>query len=167
MADKLELVVDASQSTRRQRGLLALALGGGSLRRAAAMSGISENTLKEWRGRFREEYERVCRDVAPRLEAIVVNECYARVIALGELETLAMEKLEAALANNEIPARDLPGALRNITTSKAINVDKILALSGRPTQVIEHRSMPAIYERLSKLGALTKPVEGTATPIEP
>jgi hypothetical protein len=163
----MELVVDTSQVTRRERGLLALALCGGNRWRAAETSGIPEYTLKMWKEKHREDYERVCRDVAPRLESIVVNESYARVIALGELEALAMEKLEAALRNDEIPARDLPGALRNITTSKAINVDKILALSGRPTQVIEHRSMPAIYERLSKLGALTKPVEGTATPIEP
>lgn len=150
----VELEVSA-EATQRQRAFLALALAGGNAARAAAGLDVGERSLQRWRRSHAEEYERVRRELAPQLEAVAVSEAYERVLELGRLEALVAAKLEAAVEAGEIPARDLPGALRNITTSKAINVDKILALSGRPTQVVEHRSATDIVRRLAALGAVT------------
>lgn len=156
------VTVDVTEATQRQRAFVALALAGGNSVKAAPLCGLGESTLRRWRREFAEEYERVRHELAPRLERVAVSEAYARVVELGELEALAIRKLQAAIEEDKIPARDLPSALRNITTSKAINVDKILALSGRPTSVVEHRSAGELVRRLAALGAV---VDGSATEI--
>lgn len=154
----------SSDATRKQRGFVALALAGDNAARASEACGIPQTTLKEWRQDHRHEYDRVRRELVPQLEQLVVNESYARVIELGELEARVAAALFKAIEAGEIPKRDLPGALRNITTSKAINVDKILALSGRPTSIVEHRSAQDLVRRLASLGAV---VDGSAVELEP
>lgn len=146
-------------ATRMQRGFVALALAGDNSLRASEACGVPASTLREWRQDHRAEYDRVRAELVPQLERLVVSEAYARVIELGELEAKVAAALAIAIDEGKIPQRDLPGALRNITTSKAINVDKILALSGRPTQVIEHRSGAELVARLARLGAV---VDATA-----
>lgn len=81
---------------------------------------------------------------------------------LGEIERLAAEKLAIALENDQIPAKDLPSALQRLTTAKAINIDKILVMSGRPTQVVEHRSAAELVRRLARLGAV---IDGSAEEV--
>lgn len=142
-----------------QQAFVALALAGDNVPKASVVCGVPERTLYRWRSEERVTYDRVRAELVPQLERLVVSEAYARVIELGELEAKVAAALAVAIDEGTIPQRDLPGALRNITTSKAINVDKILALSGRPTQVIEHRSGAELVARLARLGAV---VDATA-----
>lgn len=145
----------SEESTKVQKGFLALALAGDNTARASETCGINERTLRYWRQKYREEYDRIRRDLAPRLEQVVVAEQYAFVLEAGRAKRLALQKTMEALEADAIPARDLPGALKSITTAEAISVDKILALSGRPTSVVEHRSANDIVRKLAALGAVT------------
>jgi hypothetical protein len=57
-------------------------------------------------------------------------------IRLAQAEVALAEKLVEALERDELPAKELSGALRNITTSKALQVDKLSSpLRGRPTVI--------------------------------
>jgi transposase-like protein len=156
------LEVDVTEATRVTRALTALALTGGHPLRASEMCDVSSRTLYRWRIEKREEYERIRRDLAPQLEAISISELQAFVVQAAAAKMLALQKTTEALEADAIPARDLPAALRNITTAEAISVDKILALSGRPTSVVEHRSAGELVKRLAALGAV---VDGTATEL--
>jgi hypothetical protein len=39
----------------------------------------------------------------------------------------------------QLAPRDQAGAIRNVSTTKAINVDKAALLRGQPTEIVEHR----------------------------
>lgn len=157
----IELVVPDAAG-RRQRAFIALALAGGNAERAAERCDASARSIRRWRDSHGEEYERVRRDLAPQIEATVLAECHATAVRLGEIERLAAEKLAIALENDQIPAKDLPSALQRLTTAKAINIDKILVMSGRPTQVVEHRSAAELVRRLARLGAV---IDGSAEEV--
>jgi hypothetical protein len=156
-------IVEVPEETlARPKALAALALCGGNSLRAAEMTGIADRKLRAWRHRYADDYERIRRDLAPRLEACAIDELQAFVVQAAATKLLALQKTHEALESDAIPARDLPAALRNITTAEAISVDKILALSGRPTSVVEHRSAAELVSRLARLGAV---VDGTASEI--
>jgi hypothetical protein len=110
------------------------------------------------------EFERVRRELAPRLEALAVAELQAFVLQASETKLLALQKTHEALEGDAIPAKDLPAALKNIATAEAIGIDKALVLSGRPTSVVEHRSGAELVARLARLGAV---VDATATELPP
>jgi hypothetical protein len=64
---------------------------------------------------------------------------------------------------------NLPGALRNVETAKAINVDKSALLRGRPTQIVERRDAAELLRKLQATGvvALDLPaVDSTAEEVE-
>lgn len=154
--------LDVSEATRMQTGFMALALSGDNAALASEQCGIPQSTLKRWRKEERAAYDAVRRDMAPRLEAVVIAEQYAFVLEAGRVKRLALAATEKAILEDQIPAKDLPRALQAITTSEAISTDKILALSGRPTSVVEHRSSAELMRRLASLGAI---VDATATEI--
>lgn len=141
------------------RGLLALALAGGNSVRAAEACGLGESTLRRWRVEKAAEYERIRTEVAPKLEAVILSDMREFVLEASRVKAVALRKTLEALEADEIPKRDLPGALRNITTAEAISVDKIMVLSGRPTSVVEHRSLGQLVARLAAIGAV---VDGSA-----
>lgn len=143
----------------KPRGLLALALAGGNARRASELCGVPESTLKRWRVQDAAEYERARIEVAPKLEAVILSDMREFVLEASRVKAVALQKTLEALEADEIPKRDLPGALRNITTAEAISVDKIMVLSGRPTSVVEHRSLGQLVARLAAIGAV---VDGSA-----
>jgi hypothetical protein len=152
------------QATVHARGLTALALCGGNSVHASNLCGVPDSTLRQWRKEKATEYERVRRELAPRLEQIAVQELQAFVVQASQTKLLALAKTHKALEDDLIPARDLGSLLRNIATAEAIACDKILALQGRPTQIVEHRSPDAILKRLAAIGAV---VDGSAVEIAP
>lgn len=90
---------------------------------------------------------------------MVLGELRGLVIDATETERLALHKLHAAIEGDRIPERELAAALRNITVSKAVNIDKLLSLSGRPTSIVEHRSPEQLVARLAAIGAV---IDGSA-----
>jgi hypothetical protein len=79
-----------------------------------------------------------------------------------------LERIDRALDSGAINEKDLGQTLRNVAGSQSTAVDKTLSLSGRPSQITEHRSAAELLERLEKMGALRRPghdAEATATEI--
>jgi hypothetical protein len=61
------------------------------------------------------------------------------------------EKLEQEV--DEIPARDLPGGIRNIDTSIGINFDKAQIIMGEPTQITQGtKRVPELIRSLKSKG---------------
>jgi hypothetical protein len=64
----------------------------------------------------------------------------------AEAEELLNERLIQEIPH--LDKRDLAAAMKNATTSKAINMDKNLLMRGQPTQITEHRDAGALLARL-------------------
>lgn len=154
-----------------ERGLWTLALNAG--REDAAVEAlkaqghnIPKGTLGSWARRDHvERYEEIKQEASHQIAQRVAAQAEQFMLAAGEVEMLALQKLKGEIEQDQIEGKDLAGALRNVSTSKALNNDKISApIRGRPTQITEHRDAAQIVAELKKLGVV---VEGTAQELPP
>jgi hypothetical protein len=163
------ITMPLTAETKRKRAFAALSMAGGNQAEAIrAVDGLSRSTLQTYLKNHPEEYEEVRRNLAPQIEAAVVEEMRAFIVQAGRVKSKVLERIDRALDEGAIPERDLHNTLRNVAGSQGTAVDKALSLSGRPSQITEHRSATELIERLTKLGALRRPghdAEATATEI--
>lgn len=118
---------------------------------------IPRSTLKDWRvDGYAERYQQIRREHWREIERRNREEMPSIIAALQDLEHEAIEKAREALHAGEV--KDMGSFLRNVTTSKGINVDKHSALIGRPTSIVEHRNSEDVLRSLASLGH----IEGTA-----
>lgn len=149
-------------------GLTVLALCGGDAARAEAQlaeqgTPVPKSTLKDWRETFHpERYREISHELAPRIEEQVVHlqREIATTASRAALKALALEseRLDAG------QVKDAAASARNLSTVAGIATDKILSLTGRPTSVIEHRTVDESLKRLERLGLV---VDSTATELDP
>lgn len=148
-------------------GLLALIASGGNARAAArslvgTQHEIPHRTLVDWRHRYAERYLELHEQHAPDIERALTAE--VREIALDAFNATRIgisqtrEKLEAG------ELKDPAGATRNLATTGAIAADKLLALTGRPTSITEHRNPDDVLAKLQDRGII-RTVEAQATEI--
>ena len=71
----------------------------------------------------------------------------------AELLAKAFDKLD------EIPARDLLGAVRNAAVTVGVHSDKARDLRGEPTAVVEHRSPKQVLKALEAMGIEVEVIE--------
>lgn len=142
-------------------GLRALVRNGGSGTTTARELGIPVDTVNSWRRRHRERYEELRVQMGPELEAQAIADFRGFVQRAEEAKSLALEKTVDALEAGDI--KDPAKTLQAISISQGIAVQKVLELSGRPTAIVEHRSMAEALARLRALGA--EVIEGTAVAV--
>lgn len=121
---------------------------------------VSAAKLIEWRDETHTDLFERCRDTRA---AILANECEDIAHAEVRLEWLVLEKAKEKVENDEIDARDLGGLLRNVATSKGINLSNANVLRGRPTTIHESRGAEDIMRAL--FSKLNMPVDSTAEEI--
>jgi hypothetical protein len=61
-------------------------------------------------------------------------------------------------------AKDPSAVARNLATVAGIATDKTLALTGRPSQIIEHRDTTEIVKALASMAPSVFAIDGTETP---
>ena len=138
-----------------ERGLVAMALHSANSTRAhAALKEqglpISARTLYTWVHKTKtERYEQVRREVMPQIKEAAHAGHMGLVARAHELEHKFLHRIEEDLP--EIPARDLPGGLRNVSTVSGIHSDKARDLRGDPV-VVEHRSMGDLLRAMRQKG---------------
>ena len=121
------------------RGLLEVALQGGNTRAAhrnlkAVGIDIPRRTLYEWITVNQvERYQRLRTELAPKIAA----ECEDTAELAGRVERGMLAQFEKDYSKLE--PRDQAGAIRNVSTTKGINIDKAALLRGQPTEIVEHR----------------------------
>jgi hypothetical protein len=141
-----------------ERGLVALALCDGNSKRATELLAtqglkIHPSTLRDWRDNRSEDYSRVQALVLPRVKAQTA-ELHADFAKRAiEVNAKVLDKLEREY--DEISPRELPGAVRNLSTTAGIHEDKAANLRGDPTTVIEHRSYKEVVAwKLKQMGVI-------------
>lgn len=139
----------------RLRALTVLAANLGNCAAAAREVDMPVETLRSWKKT--DEYERVRHDYGHKLEDFVIAEIREQMVEQSELERLALSKTREALENDEI--KDPARTMRDIAHAKAQNIDKLRVMTGRPTDITEHRSLDELVRALSALGIASAPFE--------
>lgn len=119
----------------------------------------TRETLRVWQRDMPELWAQTREEIGPIIEAETVDQ--ARGIV--ELATQKERELLQALDVSALDARDIPGALRNISTTKALQHDKvIMPLTGRPSSYTAPASAEDNLAALRKLFA--EAAEAAPTP---
>lgn len=109
---------------------------------------VPESTLRSWRDT--DEYEMIRSKYGHKLEEFMINELRERMVEQAEVERLALEKTRAALEAGDI--KDPARTMRDIAHAKSQNIDKLRVMTGRPTDITEHRSLDELVKALAALG---------------
>jgi len=144
-------------------GLLTLALNAGSSRKAAknlSVQGysITEGTLRYWREKYPERYHEIQSTKLKEIENLIIASGYESVIKADELEKEALALEMSRTRGKKIP--DAARTAKNAAEVKRINLERIAALQGKPTRIIEHRNGDELLAGLARLGLV---VDSTAT----
>jgi hypothetical protein len=161
--------------TEIEAALTTLAFFGGNAARTSEETGIPEDTLRAWRlYDHRDLYLEIAGREGPRLEALAANQARELLIRSAHIEHDILDRLhekpvdpetgeQGSLTSKELS--ELAGALQRVTTSKGINVTKLLEITGRPTSIVEHRDPRAEIRAMAREFGIT--VDSTATEIQP
>ncbi len=150
------------------RGITAMILNGGNSWKAREMllaqgHDIPARTLGYWKTLRADQYAQLQAELAPQMAERIAADAEAFIMQATEVEGLLLQELAAKRAN--LTANETAGALRNVTTAKTLNLDKIASpLRGRPSRVTEVRDVADILRSLEN--KLPKPaIDTTATEI--
>lgn len=154
-----------------ERALAAYVLAGDNGReanRALKAQGYpapSHSTIASWAtGEHSDRYVLLRNELAPRVAERIAADAEAIARRLASLENSTIDRLEDELPN--VPAKDLPGALRNLSTAKALQVDKLSSpLRGRPTVIHATQDARELLDEIRR--DLLTPIDGTAFDITP
>lgn len=149
--------------------LITLAYCGGNGRKAERITGIPQSTLYQWRThKHRERYQEIAERERPKLEQIAVDGAVAQILRADETTLRIYDRLDEALDTQDASSKELSelaGAAQRLTTAKGINGTKLLELTGRPTQITEHRDASQILRGLaSRFPNLVVDAEATEIP---
>ncbi len=120
-------------------------------------------TLQKKTVKCRPELEEIREQLAPRVEAIRANDMLDNAGLATELERMCMERLQIQLEQGRV--KDPARVARDLADLKAKNVDKRLAVQGRPTQITETRNLAEIVKAMEGMGIAKQvdvTVEGSA-----
>lgn len=142
------------------RGLMALVACAGSVTaaaRALEQQGcpIPAATLRSWMQTRRDEYDELREHHAQQLEDEAKRQLRETMVLAGAVQRKAIELAEERLdQRKDIAPAQTAAALAKVAASAA---DKLLALTGRPTQITEHRTLEEIVRPLVASGVLELP----------
>lgn len=124
----------------------------------------TKQTLCEWaRTTHWERYEQLREQWAARVEQTVANDMRDAAREAVEVQRLAVnaarQRLEAG--DDQDPAR----SAANLARVAQSNTDKLLSLTGRPTQITETRNVNEILRSLVAKGVLTLPDGADEQPV--
>jgi hypothetical protein len=145
----------------KRRGLMALILCRTS-HEAEEQTGIPWSTLTTWKSRDPALYEQLREELEPQIAKRIAAdaEMIAQRLAAKELEiidAMTPEKIQA------LDGDKLAGTLRNVSTSKALQVDKLSSpLRERPSHVQQHGNINDLVSKMAKaMGFSEEPIDAT------
>lgn len=123
---------------------------------------IPQQTLHDWMSRRHvDRYREIQTQLAPQIEQAAINSAREIITVAAQKEAQLLEALDPS----QLSAKDIAGALRNVTTTKALNIDKaLLPLTGRPSSFSANLNPDDIAESLAKKGLrISYDADATAT----
>lgn len=140
-----------------ERALLMLTLCGGVCAEASRRLAMLEpplkvvpSTLSDWKAKYRERYADIQAERAPLIEGIVLQQVRDAIIGAGNVQAVVLEELLKRLALGEVDTKDLTAILKAAGVTLGINVEKMLLLTNRPTQITEKRDVNELLASLGK-----------------
>jgi hypothetical protein len=125
---------------------------------------ITPEQLRSMRNRqYPNRYAVIQAQLGPELRKRREAGTLAAATALEAVELAAIEQMAESI--QRLDPRDIPAAVKNITTAKAINIDKHLVQSGLPNQITEHRDAGSLLAQLRDVIDTTA-VEETPAALE-
>jgi hypothetical protein len=150
------------------RALVEVALCNGNTRAAhrnlkAEGVHIPRPNIERWaRVLYRQRYQELRAELVPRIHAKIAANCEDRAEQADELERKMLAKFGEDF--EQLAPRDQAGAIRNVSTVKAINVDKAALLRGQPTEIVKHeRSTDELWAEFRQM--FPSIIPGTAVEI--
>lgn len=111
--------------------------------------------------RFRpQRYQELREKIAPLKEKTLTANLRDNALYASEVTRLGMEQLQELLENRQVEPQYVSRVARDIADVQAKSIDKMLALEGRPTAIIENRTPAQIMAALERMRVL-KPVQIT------
>jgi hypothetical protein len=111
----------------------------------------SAETIYGWvKGRFRNRYAQIATQEAGQLRENIARDMTDLARRLGEAEAEALRKVLAGLADANAVEASL--ILRNLSSSKQIQLDQEGRLRGRANVIVDHRGLEDITQALVNLG---------------
>lgn len=144
-----------------ERGLQAMAYHNGNARRASHFlrdSGIEihDTTLMNWaRGPHSERYHQIREEYAPKMRAQAADEHMDLAERAMRVNSQILDRLKEKVP--ELPAKELPGAARNMAVTAAVHTEKAQLLNEQPTQRVT-TDLEATLKELKSLGVDPKTV---------
>lgn len=116
---------------------------------------INAATLSHWKILYAARYDELRDKFSEQMETQLANEMREIARMAVEVERVALEKAQQMLLSNEDrdPGRTAANAARVAQSS----TDKLLSLTGRPTQITETRGLQEILRSLAAKGVLKLP----------
>lgn len=138
-----------------EQGLHMLALRSGNSRAAAkelAKGGVkvSYSTLYRWQQDQPERYQRIEEEVIPELYAGLARSNEAVAQQATDLEVKLLGKIDQATDAGELTAKDQAGALRNVSVTKGVAMDKATIARGRPTEIKATADVTQLIESMAR-----------------
>jgi transposase-like protein len=144
----------------KERGLAALVIAGSS-QKASELTGISDSTLRSWRTANPERYEKLRTELHGKVAEQIASDAEEMAQRLYRIEVKMADKLEAEI--DTLNAKDLSGAFRNVSTSKALQIDKVSSpLRERPSHVQQSRDLDSVVSAMARLVGF----DATSTAVE-
>jgi transposase-like protein len=132
-----------------ERGLTALILAGSS-REASEVTGIQADTLRDWKRKHPEQYQRLMRDLEPTVVQKIAGESEQLVNRIFGLQRATLNQYEATM--HELKPAEAAAASRNLATTSALYVDKHSSpLRERPSHVQQGSDVEALMMRMARL----------------
>lgn len=146
-----------------ERGLQTVALVGGNCAEASRRLDMPEETLRVWAKEMHaDRYREIRTELVPQIHAKVAQDSEDLALSLAEAEKQTLEQFMGQI--EELDPKDTTTALRNLTVSKGINVEKAQLGRDRPTAIVQQRELAYVRAALQQLGVL---VNGTAEEDQP
>lgn len=175
MALSLEDVRRSTYSLEQvEAGLAALAIWHGNTRQAARVlkeQGIEipRTTLQEWKKGYAERLNELTEQIVPQVREKLAQQFELIGMRSAELTLETLDEYGDKL--KDLDARDLAGAIRNVSTAGAIGIDKASLLRGMPTEIRKTENVGDLVERVQQTERALRDrfpnlfVEGTAEEI--
>ena len=126
---------------------------------------VDSSTLVRWRKIYPKRYAALHDEMARELEEQGIRNGREMILELHEAERLALSKTIEALEGGKV--RDPAGTLQRLATTRGITTDKLMTLTGRPTQITENRSVDEIIRALrARVGISAQVIEEKEEPAE-
>jgi hypothetical protein len=160
-AAKREVTKTSYTDAEVAKGLNALVAFGGSPSQASRALAEAFNldvpatTLRAWRDSvYADRYVALQTEHGHEIEQALVRDTRDLARAAAHVERLAIEKAVEGLQANSIRPTDAAQIAVNMAKLKQSNIDKLLALTGRPQAITEHRSAQELIRALAAKGVV-------------